>query len=1181
MTDRTVSRQFVLAITDIVGSVALKERVGQKAYLRALRAHDEVLREVLGAVEGAQVLNDTGDGRVIAFEGADAGVRACLEIQHRLAQVDWSDYGLDEPLGVRAGVNTGQVALIPDETPGRAPKVVGLPLDLAARIMALGEAGRVVVAGSVFEESERALRGPTGEGLHVRWRALGRKQLKGRRTPMSVYEAHYADTPAATEVAAPGADEREDAAERIAARLRAQGGATDDAIAAFGRYRLLSVLGEGGFGVVYLAEQTRPVRRRVALKLIKPGMDSSSVVARFEAERQALALMDHPGVAKILDGGVTDDGLPFFAMELCRGLSLTEHCDTYRLDLRARIELFIKVCEAVQHAHSKGVIHRDLKPANVLVEYAEGVATPKVIDFGIAKALSQKLTEASLFTEQGQLVGTPSYMSPEQAGAGAVDIDTRTDVYALGVMLYELLAGSAPIREESLREAAMVEVQRIIREVEPPRPSARLSTLVTGDGARRAMAIAEQRRADVRQLTTTLKRDLDWVVMKSIEKQRERRYDTPVALASDLRRFLHDEPVEAGPPSVRYRAGKFIKRHRAGVVAASIILVLLVGGLAGTGYGLLEAREQERLARIAAKQEQQQRHLADQRTEEANGARLRAEQAEGVAARRARELQEVVDFQSEQLASVHPPSMGLRIRAMIASRLPEEVRGELDRVNFTDVALGTLEADVFERALVSIDRRFEDEPLVRAQLLHSTSSTMNALGLCARAHEPAQTACDLLRGNEGAAPEALVAALNELGLICRNLGWYPEAEEHFDEALALSSERLEADDPEALHVRTNRAALLRRLGRASEAESVYRSVLETLESSGLSGSRTELGVRANLGLLLMDRGAFEEARDCFRAVLDGAERSLLPDDPMLVSALDSMGVVSLRLGEAEDSIEYLERALETSRASLGEWHPSTLTALHNLGATLANLGRYDEAVGYVVEAYERTRASLGEAHPETIESLGAIGALERQRGHLEEAIRITRDVLRAEREAYGDEHAETLATCHALGVMLFERDAVNSARERAEEAYRGRAALFGEDDPLTLASHKLLADTLYATDRYQEAEGHYAAVVAGAERVGAGDSVAARRSRQNRVACLILLERFAEAEPLALAEEARCVHEQGVGAEDTAYARQHLAELYGRWARLEPDAGYESRAQEWVARYEDTVRALREGEVMP
>ncbi|MFO0954678.1 MAG: protein kinase [Isosphaeraceae bacterium] len=329
-----------------------------------------------------------------------------------------------------------------------------------------------------------------------------------------------------------------------------------------GRYTLLEVLGEGGMGTVYRADQTAPVRRPVALKLIKVGMDSRAVLARFDAERQALALMDHPNIARIYDGGVTPAGQPFFVMELVRGVPLTDYCDRKRLTVKNRLELFVSVCQAVQHAHQKGIIHRDLKPGNVLVTEVDGRPTPKVIDFGVAKATEQNLTDMSL-SDTGAIVGTPTYMSPEQADPSSMDIDTRTDVYALGVILYELLAGSPPLDARDFRRGAVLEMLRMVREVDPPRPSTKLST------AEALPNIAANRSTEPARLAKLLQGELDWVVMKALEKDRARRYDTANGFARDIQRFLNDEVVEARPPSRVYRLKKFVRRNRAQVIAAS------------------------------------------------------------------------------------------------------------------------------------------------------------------------------------------------------------------------------------------------------------------------------------------------------------------------------------------------------------------------------------------------------------------------------------------------------------------------------------------------------------------------------------------------------------------------------------------------------------------------------------
>src|SRR5215468_7439992 len=364
-----------------------------------------------------------------------------------------------------------------------------------------------------------------------------------------------------------------------------------------GPYKLKEQIGEGGMGLVFVAEQQQPVRRKVALKIIKPGMDSKQVIARFEAERQALAMMDHQNIAKVFDAGTTESGRPFFVMELVHGVSITEYCDANKLTPRQRLELFVPVCHAIQHAHQKGIIHRDLKPSNVLVTMYDDRPVPKVIDFGVAKAIEQRLTEKTVYTQFGTLVGTFEYMSPEQAEMNAFGVDTRSDIYALGVLLYELMTGTTPLERQRLREAAYSEIVRLIKEEEPQRPSVRLSTTAT------LAKVAEARKTDPAKLSRLMRGELDWVVMKCLEKDRVRRYDAASALARDVERHLKDEPVEARPPSAWYRLRKAARRNRmaltvAGVVAATVVL--------GTGATLWQASV-ARADRLRAEKAEQDR----------------------------------------------------------------------------------------------------------------------------------------------------------------------------------------------------------------------------------------------------------------------------------------------------------------------------------------------------------------------------------------------------------------------------------------------------------------------------------------------------------------------------------------------------------------------------------------------
>lgn len=722
-----------------------------------------------------------------------------------------------------------------------------------------------------------------------------------------------------------------------------------------GKYKLLQSIGEGGMGSVYMAQQTEPVKRTVAIKVIKPGMDSKAVLARFDAERQALAMMDHPNIAKVLDAGATDSGCPYFVMELVKGIPITKFCDDSKLTPKQRLELFLPVCEAMQHSHQKGIIHRDIKPSNVLVAMYDGRVVPKVIDFGVAKATGQALTEATVLTGFGALVGTPEYMSPEQASLNNLDIDTRSDIYSLGVLLYELLSGHTPVDRKSLEKAAIYEILRIVRDVDAPLLSAKLSSIDT------IASVAANRRTEPKRLANQFRGELDWVLLKALEKDRTRRYSTASGFAHDIQRYLANEIVEARPPSTLYTFQKFVRRHKGPVIAASLVLLALLFGIAGTTWGFIHAEHRRQEAEFARAEEAKQRELAVSNESKAILAKDEEARQRVIAEE---EKQRAIDFQNKALDALRATT-GEDVEKLIGERidLSENERAYLEAIAKRWQAFAVQEGTDQQA------RDISGEGHIRvANLWDHLGRREDAL----LEFELAEKIYQALTAEFPKEPEyaqSLARCANSIGLTLNHIGRRVEAQTKIRQALAIQ-EKLDNEFPNHADYRIALARYHHNLGILGDALGNKLAAIESYRQAAiieekLANEFPELPLYrshlaksySNLGVLLSSLGKVNEALEQYRQALAIREK-LIADFPTesehfrnLAISHNNYGNLLNSLGKNAESLEQYRKSIAIKEKLVSDYpgvpehHNSLAASYKNLGATLRSIGRTSEADG--------------------------------------------------------------------------------------------------------------------------------------------------------------------------------------------------------------------------------------------
>ncbi len=811
-----------------------------------------------------------------------------------------------------------------------------------------------------------------------------------------------------------------------------------------GKYKLTEKVGEGGMGSVWVANQTEPVKRKVAVKLIKAGMDSKQVLARFEAERQALAVMDHPNIAKVLDGGL-HDGRPYFVMELVKGVPITTFCDARKLTPQQRLELFVPVCQAIQHAHQKGVIHRDIKPSNVLVALYDDKPVPKVIDFGIAKATGAALTEHTLDTGIGAVVGTPAYMSPEQASLNNLDIDTRSDVYALGVLLYELLTGSPPFSGKELQKQGLLEMLRVVREEEPPRPSAKLST------ADALPSLSANRGTEPKKLTGLLRNELDWIVMKALEKDRARRYDTANGFAADVTRYLSGEAVQAHPPSTAYRVKKFVRRNRVQVTAAGVVFVVLLAGMAGTTFGLLQADEKRRDAEQAREDEAEQRRVADAEKGKAVAAAEEERKAKREADAKRAEAETNLGFATSSNAILGSVFAGLPAKYETAADLRDALKANLTK------------------AIKELDGSAIGDPLVVARMQYTLGQALQGLGDYDQAVALYSKCRDTRLARLGAVHPDTLSAVHQLAITLQMNGRHDQALALLEGAVKATQDELGGDHPTTLAAMSELAVGYRLARRPDKALPLLEKVLPLRTAILGAGHTDTLASMCELGIAYQDASKFDLALPLLEKALAGQKAAGRADHSDTLYLMQVLAFAYQNSGQPAKTVPLLEEVYRLYKANPQASQQNTLNAMLALGEGYTSVGNRDKAVPLLEEAVKLYKEKLGVNHEQTLVCVNALAVAYEQSGQLDKAVLQLEDSYDRLRTTAGTDHPTTLAVMNNLAHLYQDAGKSDKAVPLCVEVLRLKRAKLGADHLSTLTSMNNLASTYVAVGQADKA----------------------------------------------------------------------------------------------------------------